>query len=774
MNQDSTTSGRGAASASSPTSASVPELIDRIARAIPSLQRSASPTGQHDDVLAAALLEIAGHYGLRANLASLLHGLPLVRGRLALEHAPDAARHAGLTARLEQRACGDLADAELPVIVPMSDGTADILWQIERDARGTPAAALMSAPGRTLQRVRIPFSDLSAAAATHLLLVRPAALASTTDGRGSEAFSARAPGWFLSAFTASRGMYREAILATIAINVLALAMPLFTMNIYDRVLPNAATNTLWALSIGVLLATTFDFAIKSLRARFIDVAGRGADVRLSNLVMSRVIGARMTADRASIGVRANTLRELDTLRDLVNSATLTAFGDLPFLVVFLVMIAVVAGALVLVPLASIPIVLALAWATQARISRLTESQCRDIAQRNAVAVETLGGLDTIKVSGAEGWAAAKWERAVADSVRSASAIRDTSTLGINAIFAAQTITQIVMIIAGFYLVAAGGLTTGGLIAATMLAGRALQPLGQIALLITRLDQARIAFRMLDALVSAPQERPNGARLLAPASCEGGLRFEAVSFGYDKDSPPVLRDVSFTVEPGERVAIVGGIGSGKTTALKLLAALHIPLQGRILLDGVPVSQIEPAVLRAHAGLALKDAELFHGTIRDNITIGRERASDEAVLRAARLAGIIDWVTRLPKGFETIVRERGTSLSAGQRQAVTLARALLREPSVLLLDEPTSDMDPASEAQIVARLAEYARGRTLVTVTHRSAMLDIVDRIIVLDQGRKVLDGPKASVLASMKSMSEQTATRKSERAAPAAQRQEGAA
>lgn len=751
-------------SGDAPPSGTIAGLFGRLERSAASLRadRTGTPDGG-GDVLAAALVDIARHYGLRANAAAMIHGLPLVRGRLALEHAGDAARRAGLEAVLAQRAPADLADAELPVVVPTADGGCDLLWHIERAPDGAPVAALMSAPGQGSARVRVPFADLAASAAGRLLLIRPASGSKSrenadlaSDRRGAEALAPGAADWFLPAFAASRGIYREAVLATIAINVLALAMPLFTMNVYDRVLPNAAAETLWALSIGVVLATVFDFAIKSLRARFVDAAGRSADVRLSNLVMSRVVGARLTSERASIGVRANTLRELDTLREMVNSATLTAFGDLPFLVLFLAMIAVVSGSLVLVPLASIPLVLALGWLTQARVARLTETQFRDVAQRNAVAVETLAGLESIKVAGAESWAASKWERAVADAIRSGNDIRDVSTVGTNAIFAAQTLTQIVMIIAGFYMVAAGSLTTGGLIAATMLAGRALQPLGQIAMLIARLHQARIAFRMLDQLVMAPQERPEGTGLLAPAACSGRLAFEAVTFCYDKDHAPALKAVTFALEPGERVAIVGGIGTGKTTALKLAAALHAPQSGRVLLDGVPVSHIDPAILRRHVGLALKDAELFHGTLRDNIVIGRETAGDEAILAAARVAGVVEWVMRLPKGFDTLVRERGAGLSAGQRQGLVLARTLLRDPRVLLLDEPTSDMDPAAESAVVRRLAAYAAGRTLLVVTHRTALLDLVDRIIVLDHGAKILDGPKASVLASLKAMGERTA------------------
>jgi ATP-binding cassette subfamily C protein LapB len=293
-----------------------------------------------------------------------------------------------------------------------------------------------------------------------------------------------------------------------------------------------------------------------------------------------------------------------------------------------------------------------------------------------------------------------------------------------AIFTAQTLIQVLMIVTGFYMVAAGSLTTGGLIASTMLAGRAMQPLGQVASLVARLHQTRIAFRLLDAIVKAPQEREDGAELIAP---------------------------------GEKVAIVGGIGSGKTSLLKLINGLVAPTTGRVMIDGMPVGHIEPALLRAGVGFAMQDAEVFQGTLRDNITMGDASLPDSLVLKAARTSLGMSWIARLPKGLDTPVRERGAGLSAGQKQSLTLARALAREPAILLLDEPSSAMDPASELQLIERLRAEIGARTLLVVTHRPAMLELVDRIVVLDGGLKVLDGPKAPVLASLRARAAQVAS-----------------
>jgi ATP-binding cassette subfamily C protein LapB len=656
-----------------------------------------------------------------------------------------AAERAGLEARLDTAAISTLADVELPVLAPTQDGGLDILWSLERDKVGRIAWVEASAPGQPRARVRITLADVEAASTGRIVRLRPLAPA---DARTADLTSTDKSDWFLSAFRSSRRIYAEAIAATIAINVLALAMPLFSMNVYDRVLPNAAAETLWALAIGVILATAFDLLIRTLRGHVVDAAGRRADVVLGNLVYARVLGARLEGIPASAGVRANTLRELDTLRDFFHSATLTAFGDVPFLMLFLAMIAVVAGPLVFVPLLAIPLILAIGWMTQLAIGKLVAASMRDTALKTAVAVETVAGLESLKAAGAESWAAAQWEKAIAESIRTSDEMRRLSNTGIHAVHGVQTLTQVVMIIVGFYMVAAGALTMGGLIAATMLAGRAMQPLGQMAHLISRLHQTRQSYQLLNDIVTAPQERPEGTQALTPAALSGALSFDAVTFRYAPDAAATLEGVSFEIRAGERIGLVGGIGTGKSTILKLVAALHRPQSGRVLADGLPVGQIDPAILRGQIGYALQQGELFHGTIRANVVLADPAADEARILDALRLSCALDWITRLPKGLDTPVRERGAGLSAGQRQTIVLARALLRRPKILLLDEPTSALDPRTEQMVVERLAPWLAGRTVLIVTHRPALLALVDRLIVLEGGKTRLDGPKASVLAAL--------------------------
>ncbi len=711
------------------------------------------PTAAIGDVLSLVLADVASHYGRRMSAPALTAGLPLVNGHLPLEHLGLAAARAGLYADVVARDIVMLQPTDLPLAVLTRDGGAEIVWSLERAVKGATTSFTISMAGQAGQRSSISADEFATRATGYIIRIVPRAVAIGDDGAQRRALG---KGWLWAAFRGSRRIYAEAIAATVAVNLLALAMPLYTMNVYDRVLPNAATETLWALSIGVILATLFDLVIKLLRGTLVDAASGRADVVLANFIYGRLLGARLSETPPAAGVRANTLREFETLREFLNSATLTTFGDLPFVILFVGMVGVVAGPLVFILLAGIPILLGLGWLTQRTLRRLSENQFTQTAQRNAIAVETLIGLETLKSAGAESFAATLWERSVADGVRTSLKIRKISNKGQNAIFAAQTIIQVAMVMAGFYLVVAGSITSGALIAGTMLAGRALQPLSQMAMLIARLHQTRIAYRSLSEIVHAPQERPDTAQFLSEAPTRGAITFDAVSFSYQKDAPPALRDVSFQIEAGERVAIVGVIGTGKTTVLKLIQALFLPQAGRVLVDGLPVSQIDPVLLRRATTMALQDAELFQGTIRSNIALADPTASDVRILAAAENAGALEWIMRLPKGLDTPVRERGSGLSGGQRQSVTLARALLADACVVLLDEPTSDMDARTEQAVLHRLRGGLDGRTLVLVTHRPALLELVDRMIVLDDGRKLLDGPKGAVLAALGSMGKKSA------------------
>ena len=731
-------------------------LVERIRAEAPGFVASgdgksaAAPPGSNNsvDALAQALSDVAAHYGYQTTTLALTSGLALVQGRLPIEHVGEAATRCNLDATLDEVDTARIDDSDLPIVLFDKENKPEIMWARQRDAAGADIAAFISLPGG--DKIEVPINELTGAYSRQVLRLRPAV---GIDNRGREVGSEADANWFFRAFADSRRIYAEAILATIAINFLALAMPLFAMNIYDRVLPNAAEATLLALAIGVLTATAFDFILRTLRGHFVDAASRRADVRLSALIFSRLLGARLNLQPGSTGVRANTLREFETLREFFNSATLAAFGDLPFLLLFVGVIWIVAGPLAFIVLAAIPVVLLCGWLTQRALHRQVLAAFQQTAQKNAVAVESLIGLETIKTTGAESWIAAKWESSVAEHVRTGIAIRQLSNLGQHFVHALQTIVQVIIIVAGFYLVAAGQITMGALIAATILSGRALAPLAQVSMLLARFSQTKLAYQMLSDIVRAPQERVDGHNLITTVNIRGALTFERVDFAYDEVRQPALSEFDLSIAPGERVAFLGGIGSGKTTALKLAQSLYVPQSGRVLVDGIAVTQVEPAMLRDQIGLLLQNAELFHGTIRDNITMGRAGLRDDDVVRVAREAGALPWISKLPHGFDTAISERGSGLSGGQRQSVALARVLIRRPRILLLDEPTSDMDGRTEQQVIEALKTNYRDVTLVVVTHRPALLDLVDRIVVIETGRIIDDGAKADVLARLRDLAD---------------------
>jgi ATP-binding cassette subfamily C protein LapB len=732
----------------------VGDLLERVRAEAPNLAASNTSAALEqagsriNDPLAAVICEVAAHYGRPVAEEVLVAGLALVDGRLPREHMPDAAARAGFVCEPSNARVRDLKDHDLPVVIFGRDGELQVLWKIERNRFGKATRAVVTTPESHRSPIEVGAQDLKEMSPRETVKLRPFTV---PRDREDGAQTKRESNWFFAAFRESRRIYAEAILATVVINVLALAMPLFSMNVYDRVLPNAAEATLWALAIGVLLAIAFDFLIRTLRAHFVDAASRRADVRLAALIHSRLVGARLSMRPAAAGVRANTVREFETLREFLNSATLAAFGDLPFLVLFIAVIWIVAGPLAFIVAASIPIILLFGWLTQRALHRLVFDSFRETAQKNAVVVETLVGLEAIKAAGAESWAAQNWERSVAEHVRTGLKIRRTSNLGQHVVHATQMLVQVAVVVGGFYLVSAGQITMGALIAATILSGRALSPLAQVAMLLSRFNQARIAYACLNDMVTAPQERPTGATLLAKRRYDGEVAFEKVTFQYAPEDPPALADFDLRIAPGERVALLGGIGSGKTTALKLVHGLYLPTSGRVLVDGISVSQIEPSLLRANVGLLLQGGELFHGTIRENIMLSDSGASEDAVLQAARTAGALEWIGRMPQGFDTQLRERGHGLSGGQRQGIALARSLLRKPRILLLDEPTSEMDGRTERIVIQRLMAALAGRTLLLVTHRPVLLDLVDRIVVVENGRKIEDGPKEYVLDKLRTI-----------------------
>ena len=708
------------------------------------------------DPLLDCLLETCRLHGIHASRASLTAGLPIPPdGRLTLALFERAAARAGLVAKLQRQPDNRFDPAVLPVILllrgqgadgkPTEDACVLLGWTAEGDAR-----VLLPETGQG--QVILRRQELGARYAGLALFVRP-------KWRPNEAQTGRAAAtvrgddhWFWSALRSQQGVYRDVLWAAMLINLFGLAFPLFSMNVYDRVVPNHAIETLWVLALGLAIALGADLYMRKLRSRFVDEASARIDVRLSAVLMEQVLSMKMANRPASIGSFASNLRGFEQVRDFIASGTVTALIDLPFALLFLAVLAWISPWLLLPVVLAFVLIVVGGYVLQHRLHLLSEGTYQASAQRNATLIEALGGLDTIKSLGAEGRIQARWEQVNTHLALLSVRMRSLSNM---AGYATQWVSQMVslsVIIIGVYLISNRDLTMGALIAASILSGRALAPAGQIISLLLQYQSARTAMQGLEAVMNQPGER-DGERegsqsLIHRRELRGEIEFRNVRFKYPNRDDEALSGVSFRIQPGEKVALIGRIASGKSTIEKLILGLYEPSDGAVLIDGIDLRQLDPADLRANVGYVSQDVTLFAGSLRENIVWGHTGADDLAVIAAAETAGVLEWINHHPRGFDMPVGERGDLLSGGQRQSVGVARAVLHNAPILLLDEPTSAMDGGTEALLTQRLHTYAQGKTVVLVTHRPSMLAMVNRLIVIDGGRVVADGPKEQVLEAL--------------------------
>lgn len=695
--------------------------------------------------VAQALAAISVHFGQRVSPARLTAGIPAGADESNIGVLETMAREAGLCSEPVGGNAAWLRDCDAPCLIGWTSAHGRKRWLAVTEIAGGGLGVCATPEGRS---ETINLANLGDMGELVILRITP------LSGVQKTLAGTRGANWGLKAFLPDSGVLFPVIAATITINILALAIPLATMNIFDRVISNSAFDTLWALAIGVAISLGFDLTLKSMRTLLLDKASARSDVILSNHLFSRILGARMSARKSGVGVAANSLREFEGVREYLNAVTISSLGDLPFVALFLMVIWLVAGNVVIVPLIAIPALFLAALATQGRLRKLVDGSFRDTAHKNSVAIEVLGGIETIKANRAERWAAQMWERAVASQLSHSLAIRWWTSLSINLVSAFQGLATIAVLVYGVYLVTAGQITPGALFAANMLTARCLGPLAAIAALVSRLHQTRIAYASVRSLADMEQEHAPERELVVAGPLRKSLSFEGVSFGYNPQLPPVVAGVSLTIAAGERVAIIGGIGSGKSTLLNLILALHEPATGRILADGIPLTHLDPVEYRQNFGAILQDPGFFQGSLRDNILLGRTNIGDLEIYKALEVSGALSWVRRQPLGLDTVVGERGAGLSSGQRQTLALARAFAGDPGFLVLDEPSSDLDMASEAALVGRLKSLAPATTLLLVTHRPALLEAVNRIIVLEGGKVLLDGPREDVLQRLKGVVEE--------------------
>ncbi|TCB38253.1 type I secretion system permease/ATPase [Acinetobacter sp. ANC 4910] len=659
----------------------------------------------------------------------------------------------GFENTLSKKVLNEIPVLAVPVVIVLLQNEAAVITQIH--GSGTDRVYELQQIDGLKQRVN--HEQLSALYLGYCWFIKPK-LASDLRSELPEYHLPKA--WFWKVIWRFRAYYSQVILATFIINFLALVSSLYVMNVYDRVIPNKSYETLWVLSIGVILAIGFEFAAKMIRGHLTDIAGKKADLIISSAIFRRVMSLDLAERPVSSGSYANNLREFESVREFMTSASLLVLVDLPFLLLFITVIWMIGGTLAMVPLILIPIVMLVGMLSQRPLARYISESMKESSQRQGLAVEAIEGIETLKANNATSWAQQKWDYYTAKNAASSTKTRDLSNFVVNFSVAIQQLNTVILVIVGTYLIHSPDpnhkITMGALIASVILSGRALAPLAQISSLAIRFQQAKIGLQGLQSIIERKIERHPDRQYISLDRVNGELKFQNVCFKYQKDIPPALKGLNLTIAPGEKVGILGKIGSGKTTTLKLASGMFEPLEGNVTLDGVDLRQLDPNYLRNQVALLGQAPRLFLGTLRENLDLSRQDgfSTDQELLQALKRFGLDSLIQNHPRGLDMPLGEDGLGLSGGQKQIIALARLTLRSPRVVLLDEPTNGLDQLTERQTLTALHQWCKDKTLLVVTHRTQVLSIVSRVIVIDQGQVVMDGPRDEVLKKL-ALNEQT-------------------
>ena len=690
------------------------------------------------DALAECLAQVTRLFGHPSTSDALLAGLPVDETGLTPDLFMRAAERAGYVSRVIKTDMERLSKLDLPAVLLLKERGACVLT-----ARNDTEANIVTGAG--IERV-VPLAELNEQ--YDGLAIAVARVQRFEAGTASERMLSTHH-WFWGTLARAWPLYTEVAIASVLVNAFTVLAPLFSMNVYDRVVPNKALDTFWVLAVGVMIMYLFDLGLKLLRGYFIDVAGRRADIALSSGLFEQVMGMRLDAGRQSVGSLANNLREFESLREFFTSATMVTLIDLPFVVLFIMVIGLVGGwQMALVPLVAIPLVVGVGVALQAPLRNRIRRVYQASETKNATLIETLSAIETVKALGAASRQQRRWEEVVGFVASEGLGTRLISSFAVNFSAWVQAVVSVATLAVGVYLASDNALTTGAIVACTIIGGRAMAPLAQIAGLLTRYHQSMSALESLEKIMAAPRERPHDRSFIHRPVLTGDIRFQDVSFRYPGQEMDALSGFNLSIKAGDRVGIIGRIGSGKTTLAKLLIALYQPQSGSIMVDGTDIRSIDPTDLRRAVGYLPQNLVLFSGSVRDNLQIGTRGVDDAALLRAAGMAGLLDIVSRHPKGFDMPVGERGESLSGGQRQTVALARALVTDPPILILDEPTHAMDHSAEERLKARIQEDMKDKTIIIITHRDSLLSVVNTLVVVDGGKVVAAGPREAVIKAL--------------------------
>jgi ATP-binding cassette, subfamily C, bacterial LapB len=652
----------------------------------------------------------------------------LTSGRFDPKSAVSALRHVGYESSYGNLRIRKIRASHCPAIGFLASGEAVVIHAV--DTNGLIHLRRFPREEERFVEEALPRKELAEKLEPYVVLARKVHNAARAKGRND---------WFWGSLARGKGLYGQVIIAATLSNFLGLSTSLFIMVVYDRVVPNEAIESLIALTIGVLIALGFDFVIKTLRAQFVDRAGKRADARMSRLIFDKILSLRLDGRRQKSGAMASIVREFDTLREFFTSATLIAMVDLPFIFFFIWVISLISGPLAIVPLIAVPLVIAAGLGIQPFLARITRNSMQSNMSKQSVLVETLNGLETVQATGSGRLMRRRFEEASDAQSDLGLKSRMLSNFAINSAASVQQFAQIATIFYGVFLIQDGTITMGAMIAAVILGGRTLAPLSQLASAMSRANAAREAYRSLSALMEPADTDADDLRpRLSRPHLAGHVELKGVSYTFPGATRPILRNLSLRIPAGQKVAIVGRMGSGKSTISRLIAGLVEPTEGAVLIDGIDLRQIDRSDVRRNIGVMLQETWLFSGSVKENLQMGFYEYDDAHILDIARIAGVDDFVSSHPQGYDLELRERGEGLSGGQRQSINLARALLHDPSILILDEPTSSMDTTTENAVIGRLKGWAKDRTMIMVTHRNTLLELADRVIVMDQGVIVAD------------------------------------
>ena len=697
------------------------------------------------DSLLDCLLFLTKYHKRETSADSIMYSLPIHNELMNYSMFTQASHRLGLiTKNVKRKQIKDITKLALPSVLMLAKNRACVL--IDYDLESGIATTIM--PGISLGQTKITIERLEEEYLGEAIIIKPEY---NYKNRIDNDIVIDSPqSWFWGTMKRNIGIYKQVAIISLFINLFILATPLFTMNVYDRVLPNNAMETLWALFVGISIIMVFDFIMKMVRSYFLGIAGKRADTVISNKIFSHLLNIKMNAKPASTGQFVSRLQSYESVREFFTSATIAAIVDLPFIIIFIMVIFFIGGPLGYITLAIVFILITTSWYMQKPLKKIVEQSVKEEQLKQTTLIEAVTGLEIIKSIRAQNRMKTHWDKSISKTVHYAEQGQFLShSINYFTAFMSQ-FSNIVIVAAGVYLASSGELTMGGIIAAMMLNGRVIAPVSQIVGMIIRYDRTMLSLKNLDEIMQMPVEKEDRNYISRP-NLKGDIELKDLEFTYSEKKYKILKDINITIKDGEKVAILGKIGSGKSTLLKLIMNLYEPDNGSVLIDGVDTRQIDPVDLRKSMGIVPQEPFLFMGSIKDNITIGEHFVTDEELLKVSKIAGLHEFLDKHEAGFDLIVGERGEGLSGGERQSVTLARALISNPNIIMLDEPTNAMDKQAETSFINKLEEIIKDKTLVLVTHKTSLLKLVDRVIILENGKVVADGTKEEIFKTSKNI-----------------------